>query len=176
VARVFVPIVIFEFEVGADEFVAQTLPQDRGLVECPQGVQEIERQAPSVGDRVALGIHVDIKPLARIAFVFDAVETGDEPLSLDGLEAYYTAYPFEKKATFRSSDEELNKIWAIGWHTAQLDAHETYMDTPYYEQWSIGIQQAIGDKLAKMLLAGEVHDGDTIPVNVSPDGDSLILG
>jgi ATP-dependent Clp protease ATP-binding subunit ClpB len=38
------------------------------------------------------------------------------------------------------------------------------------------VQQAIGDQLAKMLLAGEVHDGDTIPVNVSPDGDSLILG
>ncbi|MDT5118996.1 MAG: ATP-dependent Clp protease ATP-binding subunit ClpB, partial [Mycobacterium sp.] len=38
------------------------------------------------------------------------------------------------------------------------------------------IQQAIGDQLAKMLLAGDVHDGDTIPVNVSPDGDGLILG
>ena len=29
------------------------------------------------------------------------------------------------------------------------------------------IQQAIGDQLAKMLLAGEVHDGDVVPVNVS---------
>jgi len=38
------------------------------------------------------------------------------------------------------------------------------------------IQQAIGDQLAKMLLAGEVHDGDAVPVNVSPDGDSLVLG
>ena len=38
------------------------------------------------------------------------------------------------------------------------------------------VQQAIGDQLAKMLLAGEVHDGDVVPVNVSPDGDSLILG
>ncbi len=38
------------------------------------------------------------------------------------------------------------------------------------------IQQAIGDQLAKMLLAGEVHDGDVVPVNVSPDGESLVLG
>jgi len=38
------------------------------------------------------------------------------------------------------------------------------------------IQQAIGDQLAKMLLAGEVHDGDIVPVNVSADGDSLVLG
>jgi ATP-dependent Clp protease ATP-binding subunit ClpB len=38
------------------------------------------------------------------------------------------------------------------------------------------IQQAIGDKLAKLLLAGEIHDGDVVPVNLAPDGDSLILG
>jgi len=37
------------------------------------------------------------------------------------------------------------------------------------------VQQAIGDQLAKMLLAGDVHDGDVVPVNVSPDGDSLVL-
>jgi ATP-dependent Clp protease ATP-binding subunit ClpB len=38
------------------------------------------------------------------------------------------------------------------------------------------VQQAIGDPLAKMLLSGEVQDGDTVPVNMSPDGDSLVLG
>lgn len=38
------------------------------------------------------------------------------------------------------------------------------------------IQQAIGDQLAKLLLAGEVHDGDVVPVNVSADGESLVLG
>ncbi|MCW1957424.1 MAG: ATP-dependent chaperone ClpB [Mycobacterium sp.] len=38
------------------------------------------------------------------------------------------------------------------------------------------VQQAIGDRLAKMLLAGEIHDGDVVPVNVSADGDSLVLG
>ncbi|SHV69303.1 ATP-dependent chaperone protein ClpB [Mycobacteroides abscessus subsp. abscessus] len=38
------------------------------------------------------------------------------------------------------------------------------------------MQQSIGDQLAKQLLAGEVHDGDVVPVNVSADGESLILG
>ncbi|AMU22916.1 Chaperone ClpB [Mycobacteroides abscessus subsp. bolletii] len=38
------------------------------------------------------------------------------------------------------------------------------------------VQQSIGDQLAKQLLAGEVHDGDVVPVNVSADGESLILG
>ncbi|WP_216894308.1 ATP-dependent chaperone ClpB [Nocardia alni] len=38
------------------------------------------------------------------------------------------------------------------------------------------IQQSIGDALAKELLAGEVVDGDVVKVNVSPDGDGLIVG
>ena len=38
------------------------------------------------------------------------------------------------------------------------------------------VQHSIGDQLAKQLLAGEVHDGDVVPVNVTPDGEGLILG
>ncbi|ASF11105.1 chaperone ClpB [Nocardia brasiliensis NBRC 14402] len=38
------------------------------------------------------------------------------------------------------------------------------------------VQQAIGDTLAKELLSGEVTDGDTVQVTVSPDGDGLIVG
>ncbi|WP_278313754.1 ATP-dependent chaperone ClpB [Lolliginicoccus levis] len=38
------------------------------------------------------------------------------------------------------------------------------------------IQQSIGDQLAKLVLAGDVRDGDTVPVNVSADGDALVLG
>ncbi|AUN39040.1 ATP-dependent chaperone ClpB [Tsukamurella tyrosinosolvens] len=38
------------------------------------------------------------------------------------------------------------------------------------------VQQAIGDQLAKALLAGDVRDGDTVKVTVSEDGDRLIVG
>ena len=38
------------------------------------------------------------------------------------------------------------------------------------------VQQAIGDQLARMLLAGDVHDGDVVPVNVNAAGDGLVLG
>ncbi|HMS74248.1 ATP-dependent chaperone ClpB [Gordonia sp. (in: high G+C Gram-positive bacteria)] len=38
------------------------------------------------------------------------------------------------------------------------------------------VQQAIGDQLAKLLLAGTVRDGDVVPVNVSADGEGLVLG
>ena len=38
------------------------------------------------------------------------------------------------------------------------------------------IQQAIGDALAKKLLAGEIRDGDTVNVAVNPATDSLTVG
>ncbi|MBS4103223.1 ATP-dependent chaperone ClpB [Tsukamurella paurometabola] len=38
------------------------------------------------------------------------------------------------------------------------------------------VQQAIGDQLAKALLAGDVRNGDTVKVTVSDDGDRLIIG
>ncbi|QIS06684.1 ATP-dependent chaperone ClpB [Nocardia brasiliensis] len=38
------------------------------------------------------------------------------------------------------------------------------------------VQQAIGDTLAKELLAGEIADGDTVKVTVMPNGDGLIVG
>ncbi|WP_024795752.1 ATP-dependent chaperone ClpB [Tomitella biformata] len=38
------------------------------------------------------------------------------------------------------------------------------------------IQQAIGDQLAKKLLAGEIRDGDPVPVTVAEDGSGLVLG
>ncbi|WP_420750345.1 ATP-dependent chaperone ClpB [Rhodococcus sp. O3] len=38
------------------------------------------------------------------------------------------------------------------------------------------IQQAIGDPLAKKLLAGEIRDGDTVQVGVTDDGDRLTIG
>ena len=37
------------------------------------------------------------------------------------------------------------------------------------------IQQAIGDQLARQLLAGDIRDGDTVHVTTAADGDSLAL-
>lgn len=37
------------------------------------------------------------------------------------------------------------------------------------------IQQAIGDQLAKLLLGGDIVDGDTVAVGVTEDGSSLEL-
>ena len=37
------------------------------------------------------------------------------------------------------------------------------------------IQQAIGDQLAKKLLAGDIVDGDTVHVDVADGGERLEL-
>jgi len=123
-----------------------------------------------VGTRKAMGLTDEIYPDGAAHRVFEtlwwrtwryldiAVETGDEPLTLDTLEANYTAFPFRTKATFTASDPDLEKIWKIGWHTAQLDAHETYMDTPYYEQL-----QYSGDTRLQELITYSMTGDDRLP-------------
>ena len=62
------------------------------------------------------------------------IETKGEPLTVVDLRGAYTGYPFEMKAKFEAGSQRLDKILEIGWRTARLCAHETYMDCPYYEQ------------------------------------------
>ena len=85
------------------------------------------------------------------------IETASEPLTLESLTANFTAYPFEERATFKSGDPDLDKIWEISWRTARLDAHETYMDTPYYEQL-----QYVGDTRIQALISYAVAGDDRL--------------
>jgi len=85
------------------------------------------------------------------------IQTGAEPLELESLKANFTAYPFQERASFKSGDPQLDKIWEISWRTARLDAHETYMDTPYYEQL-----QYIGDTRVQALISYAVAGDDRL--------------
>jgi hypothetical protein len=62
------------------------------------------------------------------------IETKAEPLTVDDFSGVYTGYPFQRKATFDAGSERLVRMLDVGWRTARLCAHETYMDCPYYEQ------------------------------------------
>jgi hypothetical protein len=63
------------------------------------------------------------------------VETGDAPVTISGLRAVFTGYPFAEKARFDAPEmPDAKALWDVGWRTARLCAHETYMDCPYYEQ------------------------------------------
>lgn len=85
------------------------------------------------------------------------IETAGEPLQLGDLRAYFTAYPFEERAQFQSSDPQLSQIWELCWRAARLDAHETYMDTPYWEQL-----QYVGDTRIQALISYVVSGDDRL--------------
>jgi alpha-L-rhamnosidase len=76
------------------------------------------------------------------------VETKGELLVVEDLRGVYTGYPFEMKAKFDADSERLDKILEVGWRTARLCAHETYMDCPYYEQL-----QYVGDTRIQALVS-----------------------
>jgi alpha-L-rhamnosidase len=85
------------------------------------------------------------------------IQTGDAPLTLESLQAQFTAYPFQQRASFKADDPDLAKIWEISWRTARLDAHETYMDTPYWEQL-----QYVGDTRIQALISYAVAGDDRL--------------
>ena len=62
------------------------------------------------------------------------VETMDEPVTVEDLAAVATSYPFTARARLDTGAPELDRILDVGWRTARLCAHESYMDCPYYEQ------------------------------------------
>jgi alpha-L-rhamnosidase len=85
------------------------------------------------------------------------VETADQPVQIGPLHTWFTAFPFQENATFRSDDDSLKPIWDIGWRTARLDAHDTYMDTPYWERL-----QYIGDARIQALISYAVAGDDRL--------------
>ncbi|HEV2133562.1 MAG TPA: alpha-L-rhamnosidase C-terminal domain-containing protein [Terracidiphilus sp.] len=135
---------------------------DRGAIDYTdaQGVKHPRR---------ALGLRDEFLPDGGSKRVFEPlwwrtwryldldIRTGDEPLTLDSLTTGFSAYPFEERATFQSPDPDLAKIWQISWRTARLDAHETYMDTPYYEQL-----QYVGDTRIQALISYAVTGDDRL--------------
>src|SRR6266566_876835 len=85
------------------------------------------------------------------------VSTADQPLRIEDLRSWFTAFPFEERARFQSDDPVLSQIWQIGWRTARLDAHDTYMDTPYWER-----MQYIGDTRIQALISYSVAGDDRL--------------
>jgi alpha-L-rhamnosidase len=76
------------------------------------------------------------------------VQTKNDPLVIDDIYGTFTGYPFRLNAKLQTSDPEMQKILDIGWRTARLDAMETYMDCPYYEQL-----QYIGDTRIQAMVS-----------------------
>ena len=86
------------------------------------------------------------------------IATQDKPLRLQNFRTWFSAFPFEERARFDSGDASLKPIWDISWRTARLDAHDTYMDTPYWERLQYG-----GDTRIQVLLSYTVGGDDRLP-------------
>lgn len=150
--------------------------------------QQHKGDRDAIGNRQAEGMHDIFLPDGGEGRTFEPlwwrtwryldldVQTGDTPLTLASLTAELTAYPFEARASFAAKgDPDLAPIWEISWRTARLDAHETYMDTPYYEQLQYAgdtrvqalISYAVSgdDRLAKQAL--EAFDDSRIPAGLT---------
>jgi len=101
------------------------------------------------------------------------VETRSEPVVLEDLRAVFTAYPYIARARFESDDPVLQKIWEVGWRTLRLSAHETFTDSPYYEQL-----QYVGDTRIHCLISLYMTGDDRLAKNAielfdesrTPDG------
>jgi hypothetical protein len=76
------------------------------------------------------------------------ITTKSEPLRLESMRAWFSAYPFTERAKVAGDIRDLDRIWQTGWRTARLDAHETYMDAPYWEQL-----QYVGDTRIQALIS-----------------------
>ncbi|MCX6621857.1 MAG: hypothetical protein NTY38_12440 [Acidobacteria bacterium] len=83
------------------------------------------------------------------------VETAAEPLTIDDLRSTYTGYPLQRRARFEGGTPELARILDIGWRSARLCAHETYMDCPYYEQ----LQYAGDTRIQALVTLYNTGDG-----------------
>jgi len=86
------------------------------------------------------------------------IETKEQAVQIEGLKTWFTAYPFVERATFSSDDETLRSTWDVGWRTARLDGHDTYMDTPYWERL-----QYIGDTRIQALISYVMAGDDRLP-------------
>jgi hypothetical protein len=96
------------------------------------------------------GAHSTFAPLVWRTWRYLQIDihTGDQPLELNRFQSTFSAFPFVQRARFTSDDPTLTTIWNIGWRTARLDAHDTYMDTPYWERL-----QYVGDTRLQALIS-----------------------
>ncbi|WP_428328168.1 alpha-L-rhamnosidase C-terminal domain-containing protein [Mucilaginibacter sp.] len=76
------------------------------------------------------------------------VQTKNQPLVIADIYGTFTGYPFKRNAVLTTDKPEMQTILDIGWRTARLDAIETYMDCPYYEQL-----QYIGDTRIQAMVS-----------------------
>jgi alpha-L-rhamnosidase len=91
-------------------------------------------------------------------FIQLLIETGDEPLTIEGFRLLETRYPLEMDSHFSSSDSRLEVVTPVMLRGLQMCAHETYMDCPYYEQLMY-----VGDTRLEALTTYTISADNRLP-------------
>lgn len=91
-------------------------------------------------------------------YVEIAIETQEDPLTLNRFTLRETRYPLEDESAFAASDVRLAEVTPMAVRTLQMCAHETYMDCPYYEQLMY-----IGDTRLQALITYAISRDDRLP-------------
>lgn len=139
-------------------------------------------QRDAVGDLAALGLTDVVLPDGGSSLSFMPlwwrtwrflelkIQTASEPLQLESIHTFFTGFPFVERGSFESSDPDLTRIREICWRTARVDAHETYMDTAYWEQL-----QYVGDTRIQALISYIVSGDDRLARQaLQSTNDSLV--
>lgn len=98
------------------------------------------------------------------------VSQAEGPVTVHGLRAIRTRYPFVERGDFASDDDQLNQIFQVCRHTVRLCCHESIMDTPWREQ-----AQWLGDVSAVTAPAVRTLFADTALVEKFIDQAALTV-
>lgn len=134
-----------------------------------------------------IGQHFTSLTWRTYRYVVIHVTTKAQPLVVNDIYGISSDYPFRLRASLKTSDQEIQKIFEVGWRTARLCANETYMDCPYYEQLQyfgdtriqalITLYDTGDDRLVKNFLtqADDSRQRDGITLSRYPASDKQFI-
>src|SRR3984957_6968111 len=103
-AAIAVPFLMFQFEIRWNELAQRTLYR-RALAERAKRIEHVEGKPLGVLHEMSVGIHVDIEPLAGVAFVLDTIDAGGDNSGLQQIRiGGGVRQPKLKPSGFRDAD------------------------------------------------------------------------
>lgn len=97
-----------------------------------------------------------LQPFGRRAFRYMklAVMATPVPIRIRGVRMEFVHYPFTGEASFRSSDEKLNRIWETGRYSTIVNSQNHFEDCPYREA-ALWVADAVIMARVVYLISGD---------------------
>ena len=82
-----------------------------------------------------------------LRYAYIVVHGADAPVTLRHFQVRELLYPWQAGASFACSDDDLNRIYAAGIRTVQLNSHDAFLDCPTREQ-----RAWVGDSVVHQMV------------------------